>query len=82
MEYKVKDPSLANQGKLKIEWAEFHMPVLMKIREDFKKKKPLKGIVIAATLHVTKETAVLVKTLKIGGATLALCGSNPLSTQD
>lgn len=80
--YKVKDISLAAEGKLQIEWAEQHMPVLMKIRERFAREKPLAGITIAACLHVTKETAVLVRTLKAGGATVALCGSNPLSTQD
>lgn len=79
---KVKNTSLADQGKLNIEWAESHMSVLMKIREEFEKKKPFKGLTIGACLHVTKETAVLVKTLKAGGAIVALCGSNPLSTQD
>jgi len=79
---KVKDPSLAKEGKKKIAWAEDHMPVLMKIREEFRKDKPLKGLTIAACLHVTKETAVLMRTLKDGGAVVGLCGSNPLSTQD
>ncbi len=79
---KVKDASLAGQGRLKIEWAEAHMPVLMRIREEFERTKPLQNIRIAACLHVTKETAVLVETLKAGGAEVALCGSNPLSTQD
>lgn len=82
MEYKVKDISLADKGKLKISWAEDRMPVLMKIREEFEKTKPFANVVIGACLHVTKETAVLIKTLKAGGATVALCGSNPLSTQD
>ena len=82
MDYKVKDLSLAEQGKRQIEWAELHMPALMEIRKQFEKDKPLKGIRISAVLHVTKETAVLVKTLKIGGAEVALAGSNPLSTQD
>ncbi|MFP3201729.1 MAG: adenosylhomocysteinase [Sulfolobus sp.] len=82
MDYKVKDLSLAEQGKKQIEWAEMHMPALMEIRKQFEKEKPLKGIRISAVLHVTKETAVLVKTLKIGGAEIALAGSNPLSTQD
>jgi len=82
MDYKVKDLSLAEQGKKQIEWAEMHMPALMEIRKQFEKEKPLKGIRISAVLHVTKETAVLVKTLKIGGAEVALAGSNPLSTQD
>jgi len=79
---KVKDPSLAEKGRLQIEWAERHMPVLMKIRERFRKEKPLEGIKIAASLHVTKETAVLVRTLMAGGAEIALAPCNPLSTQD
>lgn len=82
VEYKVKNIKLAHEGKLKIDWAEKHMPVLMKIREEFKSLKPFKNVTIGACLHVTKETAVLVKTLELGGATVALCGSNPLSTQD
>ncbi len=82
MEYKVKDISLAPSGRNKIYWAERHMPVLMKIRERFAKEKPLEGVRIAACLHVTKETAVLVRTLKAGGAEVALAPSNPLSTQD
>ncbi|NPA70261.1 MAG: adenosylhomocysteinase [Crenarchaeota archaeon] len=79
---KVKDPSLAERGRLQIEWAERHMPVLLKIRERFLKEKPLEGLKIAASLHVTKETAVLVRTLVAGGATVALAPCNPLSTQD
>ncbi|MCX6815127.1 MAG: adenosylhomocysteinase [Candidatus Aenigmarchaeota archaeon] len=79
---KVKDPKLAGEGKKKIAWAEDHMPVLMRIREEFRKDKPLKGLTIAACLHVTKETAVLMRTLRDGGAAVGLCGSNPLSTQD
>ena len=82
MEYKVKNIKLADEGEKLVRWAEQHMPVLMDIRKDFEKKKPLEGIRIAACLHVTKETAVLVKTLKAGGATVALAGSNPLSTND
>jgi len=82
MNHKVKDLSLSKQGKLQIAWAESRMPVLMKIREEFEKRKPFKGIIIGAALHVTKETAVLAKTLKAGGAEVALCASNPLSTQD
>ncbi|MCW3976034.1 MAG: adenosylhomocysteinase [Candidatus Bathyarchaeota archaeon] len=81
-QYKVKDTSLNEEGKKSIEWAESRMPVLIKIREDFIKKKPLKGMIIGASLHVTKETAVLVRTLEAGGAEVALCASNPLSTQD
>jgi len=82
MDYKVKDIGMAEEGERLVRWAEQHMPVLMDIRKDFEKKKPLEGIRIAACLHVTKETAVLVKTLKAGGATVALAGSNPLSTND
>jgi len=80
--YRVKDIGLAEQGKLKVEWAERHMPVLMRIRREFEASKPLRGLRIAACLHVTKETAVLMRTLKAGGADVALCASNPLSTQD
>ena len=78
----VKDLKLAEQGKLKIQWAEDHMPVLMKIREDFSKAKPFKGVTVGFALHVTKETAVLVRTLIAGGAKVAITGCNPLSTQD
>lgn len=79
---KIKDPKLALQGSLKIEWAENNMPVLMSIKKRFLKEKPLKGINIGCCLHITKETAVLVKVLRSGGAEVALSGSNPLSTQD
>lgn len=82
MEHKVKDMSLAKQGKLSIDWAESRMPVLMKVMEEFRKKQPFKGLTICAALHVTKETAVLMKTLKAGGATVVLAAANPLSTQD
>ena len=83
MEYHVKDLSLADKGKDRIEWAEMDMPVLRKeIRERFVKEKPLKGIRIGACLHVTTETANLMRTLKEGGAEVYLCASNPLSTQD
>ncbi len=82
MEYHIKDVSLAEKGRLKIEWAERHMPVLLKIRERFSKEKPLKGVKISCCLHVTSETAALVKTLKEGGADVVLTASNPLSTQD
>jgi len=78
----VKDIKLADEGEKLVRWAEQHMPVLMDIRKDFEKEKPLKGVRIAACLHVTKETAVLIKTLKAGGAKVALAGSNPLSTND
>ena len=81
-DFKVKDQNLAPQGALLVEWAAKHMPVLAQIRRRFEKEKPLANITIAACLHVTKETAVLAETLKAGGATVALCGSNPLSTQD
>lgn len=80
--FDVKDKNLAHQGTLQIEWAEQQMPVLRLIKERFAKEKPLKGITIAACLHVTKETANLMLTLKEGGAKIALCASNPLSTQD
>ena len=80
--YDVKDVSLATKGRFKIEWAEQEMPVLRLIRERFAKEKPLKGIRIAACLHVTSETANLVHTLQEGGADVRLCASNPLSTQD
>lgn len=79
---KVKRPELAPQGRLKIEWAESRMPVLMKLREEAKKTLPLKGMRIAGCLHVTKETAVLIRTLKAAGAEVAWSGCNPLSTQD
>ncbi|MHB8586469.1 MAG: adenosylhomocysteinase [Thermoplasmatota archaeon] len=79
---KVKDPSLAAQGEARIRWAASHMPVLESLKRDFAKEKPLAGLTLAACLHVTKETAVLVETLEAGGAQVALCGSNPLSTQD
>lgn len=82
IQHKIKDISLAKEGKLKIEWAENHMPVLMKIREEFKKKKPFKGWNIATCLHITKESAVLVRTLAEGGAVVSLASCNPLSTQD
>ena len=81
-EFQVKDKSLAPQGHLQIEWASKHMPVLNIIKTRFEKEKPLKGQTIGACLHVTKETAVLIKVLIAGGAKVALCGSNPLSTQD
>ncbi|HEY2955940.1 MAG TPA: adenosylhomocysteinase [Candidatus Eisenbacteria bacterium] len=78
----VKDLSLAREGRMRIEWADRHMPVLRTIRARFAKERPLKGLRIAACLHVTTETANLARTLKAGGATVFLCGSNPLSTQD
>jgi adenosylhomocysteinase len=81
-QFQVKDKSLAPQGHLQIEWASKHMPVLNLIKNRFEKEKPFKGLTLGACLHVTKETAVLVKALMAGGANIALCGSNPLSTQD
>jgi adenosylhomocysteinase len=82
MDYDVKDLKLAEKGKLKMEWAARYMPVLGLIEEKFSKEKPLKGVRISACLHVTSETGNLMKTLKKGGAELALTASNPLSTQD
>jgi adenosylhomocysteinase len=81
-DFVLKNPALADDGAKKIAWAELHMPVLMSIRKRFEKEKPLKGVRIAGCLHVTKETAVLARTLVAGGAELRLCASNPLSTQD
>jgi len=80
--YDIKDINLADQGKLRIEWADQNMPVLNLIRERFEKEKPLTGIKMSACLHITTETANLAKTLKAGGAEVMLCASNPLSTQD
>ncbi len=82
MDYHIKDINLAKEGKNRIEWAYYDMPVLRQIRERFKREKPLKGITISACLHVTTETANLVITLKEGGAKVYLSASNPLSTQD
>ncbi|MFO0774488.1 MAG: adenosylhomocysteinase [Nitrospiraceae bacterium] len=82
MDYDVKDLGLADQGNLKIEWAERTMPVLRLIRQRFLREKPLRGMRVTACLHVTTETANLAKTLKAGGADVRLCASNPLSTQD
>lgn len=78
----VKDIGLAAAGVLRVEWAEKEMPVLALIRERFAREKPFKGVRIGACLHVTTETASLMRTLAAGGAKLALCASNPLSTQD
>lgn len=82
MNYRVKDISLSSEGRKKIEWAEAHMPVLVSMGNKYEKTKPLKGIKIAGCLHVTKETGVLMRTLKMAGAELSWCGCNPLSTQD
>ena len=80
--YRVRDVESADRGRIAIEWAEIHMPVLMKLRKRFESDKALTGLQVGACLHVTKETAVLVETMALGGAKVALCGSNPLSTQD
>jgi len=80
--YDIKDPKLAEEGKKKIEWAGQNMPVTKLITEEFRATKPLKGITIGACLHVTSETANLVLAYVAGGAKVALCASNPLSTQD
>ncbi|HET6371406.1 MAG TPA: adenosylhomocysteinase [Nitrospiria bacterium] len=82
MDYDVKDLGLSEKGALRIEWAEQNMPVLRLIKKRFKKEKPLRGVRISACLHVTTETANLMDTLKMGGADVVLCASNPLSTQD
>jgi len=82
VKHDVKDINLADVGKLRTDWAYQSMPVLNSIRERFEKERPLEGVAIAACLHVTTETASLMSTLKAGGATLSLCASNPLSTQD
>ncbi len=81
-DYHIKDPDLAPQGLLRIEWAEREMPVLRLIRERFEKEKPLKGVRLSACLHITTETANLARTLQAGGAEVVLTASNPLSTQD
>jgi adenosylhomocysteinase len=82
MKFDIKNIKLAEHGALKIEWARNNMPVLGLVAKRFKKEKPLKGLTIAACLHVTTETAVLMEVLKAGGANVAVCASNPLSTQD
>ncbi len=82
MNYRIKDPNLAEEGKKKIDWAQVHMPVLFNLKKKFKENSPLKGVKIAGCLHVTKETGVLIRTLHDLGADLSWCGCNPLSTQD
>jgi len=82
VKHDIKDINLAKKGQLRIEWAAQEMPVLRSITERFRKEKPLKGFRLSACLHVTTETANLMETLKAGGAEVALCASNPLSTQD
>ena len=80
--FRVKDIALASKGRLQIEWASKHMPVLAQIKKRFSRERPLKNLALGACLHVTKETGALVETFLAGGAKVALCGSNPLSTQD
>ena len=80
--YEVRDPNLAEPGRRRIDWADQEMPVLDHIRQRFAKERPLAGTRIAACLHVTAETANLMRTLQLGGADVVLCASNPLSTQD
>lgn len=82
MEYDIKDIKMAAKGKSRIQWADQDMPVLTQVRERFEKEKPLDGARISACLHVTTETANLLRTLKAGGAQVMCCASNPLSTQD
>nr|HID58567.1 adenosylhomocysteinase [Desulfobacterales bacterium] len=82
MEYEIKDIDLAEEGKLRIEWANQSMPVLNRIKARFEQERPLEGVRVGACLHVTTETASLMKTLQAGGAEIRLCASNPLSTQD
>jgi adenosylhomocysteinase len=82
VDYDIRDINLAQKGRLRIEWAAMGMPVLKKIRDRFDVEKPLNGIRLSACLHVTTETAGLLKTLKAGGADVVVCASNPLSTQD
>ena len=82
MQYHIKDEKLADEGRLRIEWASKAMPVLTKIEKQFEKEKPLKGTRLSACLHVTTETARLIQVLKAGGADVRVCASNPLSTQD
>ena len=81
-EFDIRNESLAEGGRRRIEWAEREMPVLRLIKERFAKEKPLKGYRMSACLHVTAETANLMKTLQAGGADVVLVASNPLSTQD
>ena len=82
MNFDIADPSLADLGRQRIAWADGRMPVMASIRERFAKDRPFEGVTLGACLHVTTETANLVRALKAGGAKVALCASNPLSTQD
>src|SRR6266576_3717229 len=81
-DHDIKDVRLADEGRRRTEWAERSMPVLRQLKERFARERPLSGKRLAACLHVTTETANLVVALKAGGADVALCASNPLSTQD
>src|ERR1700737_5139849 len=80
--YDVKDLALSAEGRGRIEWGDRRMPVLAEIRERFEREQPLSGYRVSACLHVTTETANLMRTLKAGGADVVLCASNPLSPQD
>ncbi len=82
MEYKVRDPGLAPEGRRRLEWAEAHMPVVVRLREKYSVERPLEGYRVSMVLHVTKETGVLARTLRAWGAEVYLAASNPLSTQD
>jgi len=82
MDYRVSNISLAEEGKKKIDWAETHMPVLVALRQKYQMIRPLEGVRVSGCLHVTKETGVLIRTLKTAGAEISWCGCNPLSTQD
>src|SRR5579885_1143939 len=79
---KIRDPSLSDSGRKKIEWAESRMPVLMRLRKIHSNQRTLEGFKMAGCLHVTKETAVLVETFRAAGAVVSWSGCNPLSTQD
>src|SRR6266567_8700897 len=82
MNYDIRDFSLADRGRQRIAWAARHMPVLGQIRAEFTAERPFQGQRIAASLHITTETAVLLHALQAGGAEITLCASNPLSTKD
>jgi len=82
MDFKIKDPGLADAGALKIEWAESRMPVMVQLKEMYAASRPFEGWTVAGSMHVTKETAVLLKTLVASGADVIWSGCNPLSTQD
>src|SRR3989440_6382126 len=82
MNYDIRDLSLADRGRQRIAWAARHMPVLSRLQAEFAAERPFQGRRIAASLHITTETAVLLQALRAGGAEIALCASNPLSTHD